>query len=347
MIEPGYPADEWPRRALPSAPTGGSKAAPRALLGVALAVAVAVAAPAQGAVQAAARTDRAAPVLDGRRLQADVRALAHDSMGGRRTGTPGNARARAYITRVFATIGLDAFAGGFERPFRIESRDAAGPSQGVNVVAHLRGTERPDRVIVITAHYDHLGERGGEIYNGADDNASGVAALLEIARALADSRPRHTIVFAALDAEEMGLRGARAFVDDPPVALAGIALNVNLDMVGRNEAGELWVAGTSHTPPLLPLVERTAATAPVRLRVGHDRPGVAGQDDWTSASDHGAFHARGIPFLYFGVEDHADYHRESDEFAAIDADFHLRAVRTIAEIVFALDAGLDGILPGR
>jgi len=299
--------------------------------------------PAQSAAPPAGA--RVVPAIDAEQLRSHVRVLAHDSMGGRRTGSQGSERARRYIEREFATAGASPIGAAFAHSFTFESR--TGTVRGVNVVARIPGTERSDRVIVITAHYDHLGERNGEIFNGADDNASGVAAMLAIARLFAASPPRHTIVFAALDAEESGLRGAQAFVADPPVPLSSIALNVNLDMVGRNAAGELWVAGTHHLPVLKPFVERMAADAPVRLRIGHDRPGVPGQDDWTGSSDHGAFHARGIPFLYFGVEDHADYHKESDEFAGIEPDFQLRAAGTIAAIVFALDDSLESILPRR
>ncbi len=293
-----------------------------------------------GRAAAVAPTD-----IDAERLSNDLRVLAHDSMGGRATGTEGSRRARRYIESVFTAIGAEPIGPSFERPFRI-ARDG-GPGQGINVVARIRGTERTERVIVITAHYDHLGERNGRIFNGADDNASGVAAMLALARAFAVSPPRHTIVFAALDAEELGLLGARAFVDEPVVPLDAIAINVNLDMVGRNAAGELWVAGTHHSPALKPFVEQLARDAPVRLRLGHDRPAVPGQDDWTGASDHAAFHARGIPFLYFGVEDHADYHRETDDFPAIEPGFQLRSARTIAAFVFALDDRLGTLLPPR
>src|SRR5690606_566789 len=139
-------------------------------------------------------------------------------------------------------------------------------------------------------------------------NASGVAALLALARHFAASPPEHTIVFAALDAEEGGLRGARAFLADPPPDANAIELTVNMDLVSRNERGELYAAGAHHHPSLRPHLERIAERAPVKLRLGHDSPDL-GSDDWTSQSDHGVFHAAGIPFVYFGVEDHPDYHR--------------------------------------
>ncbi|HEY8479206.1 MAG TPA: M20/M25/M40 family metallo-hydrolase, partial [Spirillospora sp.] len=196
--------------------------------------------------------------------------------------------------------------------------------------------------IVLTAHFDHVGigrpdEAGDSIYNGADDNASGTAALLALARYFREHTPAHSIVFAALDAEEMGLQGARAFVRTPPIPLDAVVINVNMDMVGRNDAGELYVAGTYHYPFLKPVVERIAERAPVRLLMGHDSPDLPQGQDWTSASDHGAFHAAGIPFLYFGVEDHEDYHRPTDEFDGIQPEFYSAAVRTVLATVLELD----------
>src|SRR5690606_1848700 len=105
--------------------------------------------------------------------------------------------------------------------------------------------------------------------------------LLEIARYFQRSPPAGSILFALLDAEEGGLSGARALVADPPVPLESMALNVNLDMVGHSESGELYVAGAAHSPWLRALLEPVAARAPVRLRFGHDRPVPGPEDDWT------------------------------------------------------------------
>ncbi len=181
--------------------------------------------------------------------------------------------------------------------------------------------------------------REGEVFNGADDNASGVAAALEVARRVAERPLDHGLLVALLDVEEAGLQGARALVADPPVPREAIALNVNLDMVSRTD-GLLWAAGAHHTPALRPILEDVAEQAPLTLRLGHDRPGAPEGDDWTSASDHGAFHAIGIPFVYFGVEDHPDYHRPTDDFERVDPREFVDAVRTILAAVRALDRSL-------
>jgi Zn-dependent M28 family amino/carboxypeptidase len=282
----------------------------------------------------------AVAAIDSARMLRDLSVLAHDSMEGRLVGTPGNARARAFLVRSFEAREFEPVAGSYLHPFTFTRGETE--ITGVNVVGMVRGTTRPDRYIVVSGHYDHLGIRDGQIYNGADDNASGTAGMMAIGDYFVRNAPRHSIIFVAFDAEEGGLRGARAFVANPPVPLESIVLNINLDMVGRNDAGELYVAGTHHYPQLLPFVQRVAATAEVKLIPGHDTPNPANpSDDWTMASDHGAFHAVRIPFLYFGVEDHPDYHKPTDTVEGIQPGFYVRAVRTVLAAVRMLDAELQ------
>ena len=284
----------------------------------------------------------AQPAVDAKQLVHDVAVLAADSLEGRRTGTPGTAKARAYLISAFERIGVQSFWNRYEHPFRFESGQETW-WEGVNVLGYLEGTARPDTFIVVTAHYDHLGVRHGEVYNGADDNASGVAGLLALASYFAEHPPRHSVLFAALDAEEVGLRGARALVQDPPVDRAAMRLNVNLDMISRSEEGVLYVAGTTHYPFLKPWLMPVTERSPLTVRFGHDQPGTT-LDDWTHASDHAPFHEEGIPFLYFGVEDHPDYHRASDEYESIDPAFLAAAVQTILDAVRVLDTHLDVVL---
>jgi len=284
-------------------------------------------------------------------LLSDLGALAHDSMEGRRIGTPGGERARRFLERRIGELGLQPVPGSaITQPFTAAGRRGGDPVSGTNLVTLVPGTG-PDtaRPIVLTAHYDHVGirtqEEGGDsIYNGADDNASGTAALLALASHLKENPLRHPVVFACLDGEEGGLRGARAFVAEPPVPAERIAVNVNLDMVAH-AAEELYVAGTHHYPFLLPVIQAVRAHPPVKLIPGHDSGG--GSDDWTGQSDHGAFHAAGIPFLYFGVEDHPDYHRPTDHVENITLAFYGAAVETILEVLLELDRQLDAVVPAR
>ncbi len=290
-------------------------------------------------------TTQAAEVagIDGDRLLRDISVLAHDSMEGRRTGTPGAERSRTFLLQEFPARGLQPLGGGWTSAFQFEGRGDAGTMEGLNVLGWIEGSEHPDRYIVVTAHYDHLGLRDDETYNGADDNASGTAALLALAGWFSENRPSHSLLFIALDAEEMGLQGARAFVADAPIPLESVAVNVNLDMVSRSEAGELYAAGTYHYPFLLSVVEAVAGRSEITLLTGHDSPDLPAGDDWTMSSDHGPFHEAGVPFLYFGVEDHAGYHQPSDVFEDITPEFYIRAVDTIRDVILTLDR--EGIPP--
>jgi Zn-dependent M28 family amino/carboxypeptidase len=277
-------------------------------------------------------TNAAQIKVDSVRLLGHLRFLSDPRLEGRAAGSSGNDLAREYIEQEFRTAGAEAFGGAYLRTFPLDNGNPGGAA-GTNVVGYVEGTERRDRYIVVSAHFDHLGNRDGTIYPGADDNASGTAALLEIGRQLAAQPAGTSVILAALDAEELGLRGARAFVTDPPVPLESITLNVNLDMVSRNEAGEIYVAGTYQYPDLAALVEPVAERSEVTVLRGHDRPDLPPGDDWTQQSDHAAFHEVGIPFIYFGVEDHPDYHRPTDTFENIDPAFFVRVTRTILDFI--------------
>lgn len=271
----------------------------------------------------------------------DVRILSADDMQGRAPGTPGSEKARAHILTRFAQIGLAPVGDRFEQPFNFTKRDGS-TVQGVNLVARIKGT-RGGKAMVVSAHYDHLGVRNGEIYNGADDNASGVAGLLAVAEAFKDKPPKHDVIFAVVDAEESGLRGARAFVAAPPVPLATIALDVNFDMLAKNLKNELYVAGTAPFPYLKPILVKVAMTAPVSLKLGHDTDADGQENNWTTQSDHGAFAEKGVPWVYFGVEDHPEYHKPTDDFATVPQDFFKRSVATVVQASLALERDLDDI----
>jgi hypothetical protein len=273
--------------------------------------------------------------IDVEGLLRDISVLAHDSMEGRFAGTPGNERARRFLVAQLDSLGIPAPPSG--RTMAFSWSGGPEPARVVNVFALVEGTAFPDRYVVVSAHYDHLGVRDGQTYNGADDNASGVAAVLALAELMATTPPRHSFLFVLFDAEEQGLLGARFFVESPPVPLESIEMSVNLDMVSRSAAGELYAAGTYHYPFLEAPVDEVAARSPISLLKGHDSPGLPPGDDWTDASDHGAFHEVGIPFLYFGVEDHEAYHQPSDDFEDITPEFFADAVVTVADFLRVID----------
>jgi Zn-dependent M28 family amino/carboxypeptidase len=206
---------------------------------------------------------------------------------------------------------------------------------GVNVIGQITGDS--DSVIVITAHYDHLGVRDSLIFNGADDDASGTVALLAYIDYFKQQKPDHTLVFAAFDAEEMGLQGARAMVQDS-VFLDRVKININLDMIAQNDKDEIYAVGTYHYPELKPVVD-SIDKAGVNLLYGHDDPN-SDLDDWTYSSDHGPFHQEGVPFIYFGVSDHEHYHQHTDDFETIPQGFYKKSVQMILNAILAFDNSL-------
>jgi Zn-dependent M28 family amino/carboxypeptidase len=284
----------------------------------------------------------ALPVMDSVGLLSDVFRLADDSMRGRHLGSLEGAKARDYLAARFDALGIATIAPGrLHRVPVIPAPRNNNVDHAFNVIGVVRGTVQPEQYIVITAHYDHVGigrvVDGDSLYNGADDNASGAAALVTLARHFQQARPRHSIVFAAVDGEERGMPGSRGFVDAPTVPLGQILVNVNLDMIGRNAKGEVYAAGPGKYPQLRPLVEATAACSPVTTLLGHDTPAAGPGNDWTNQSDQGSFHRKGIPFVYFGVEDHPDYHKPSDTPERLMPGFYVGVVRTVADFVRRFD----------
>ena len=292
--------------------------------------------------------------VDALSLLGDVRTLSATDMQGRAIGTPGGKKARDYLIGRFSAIGLEPVMGSsFEQPFtftrgrgiafwRAKFWQTPASVTGVNLVGKIRGSAEPDKYVLVTAHYDHLGIRDGKLYPGADDNASGVAAMLAAASYFRAHPPKHSLLFVAFDGEELGLRGSIAFVQKPPVPLEAMLLDINFDMLSRNPDGEIFLTGLYANPQLHPLVDPVRATAVPTLLYGHDYPRPFWDtDDWTPQSDQGAFNEKNIPFVYLGVADHPDYHRPTDTFEKIDQKFYLGVANSIIDLVTALDAASD------
>jgi Zn-dependent M28 family amino/carboxypeptidase len=279
--------------------------------------------------------------IDRNTLINDVQTLSSDSFEGRKTGSAGNFKAADYITNRFEKIGLKSYNENYKHPFIFRNRRNE-QIKGINLIGYIKG--KSERVIIISAHYDHVGINNSEIFNGADDNASGVAAILAIAKYFIENKPSNTLLFIAFDAEEMGLQGAYSFLNNPPLTKELIKLNINLDMVSHNDKSELYAAGTFKTPAIKDIIQHADHHTGISIKFGHDQPDM-GKDDWTMQSDHGPFAKENIPFLYFGVEDHVDYHKPSDDFENINPNFFYSASTAILKSIINLDKNLDRINP--
>ena len=284
-----------------------------------------------------------------------IAVLAADSLEGREAGTSHGERAAEWIAERFAAIGLEPIATDWMRPFAFptavkrdphaarETRSAAGGDPGMartaNVIGVVRGTD-PDlaeQAIVVGAHYDHLGHgisgslepASDAIHNGADDNASGVAGMLEIAEAIAAAPLKRSVVFVAFGAEELGALGSQHYVKEPAWPLEKTLAMVNLDMIGRlREHLILQGTGTSTIWPAL--VDS--------LEAAGDAPPLQRDPSGFGPSDHAAFYGADVPVLSFFTGAHEQYHKPSDDPERIHADgaervarFALATVRAVAD----------------
>ena len=259
-------------------------------------------------------------------LRADVAFLAADALEGRASGTAGNDSAAAYLARRFADLGVGGALAGGAYLQRFEARSAADAHAGrtagrptQNVAALVPGTDPAlsAEPVVVGAHFDHLGrstegaldpQAADAIRNGADDNASGTAAVVELARRFALQPARRPVVFVLFSGEELGILGSQHFVGNAPFAIDRAQAMLNFDMVGRLRADRLIVYGTG-TAQELPALLDSANASGLRLSKVPDGYGP---------SDHSAFHARGLPVLHFFTDLHDDYHRASDDVEKID-----------------------------
>jgi hypothetical protein len=247
-----------------------------------------------------------------------------------------------------------------------------------NVIGVLPGSDPTlkNEVIVIGAHYDHLGYGGegslapkeGAVHHGADDNASGVAGVLELARLLTTQRPRpkRTIVFAAFSGEEEGLLGSNYYVNHPAQPLANTVAMINMDMIGRLKKENLVIGGVGTAQEWRPLIEAanslqgltvTTSAAPNSVGTGNSMPIVVGangqpivtsdstkqfsltlNEDGYGPSDHSSFYAKQIPVLFFWTGTHDDYHKPSDTADKINYAGEARILSLIARIVRNVDS---------
>ncbi len=261
-------------------------------------------------VGSSSRSEASEPRPEFDRLKAHVERLASPEFAGRRG--EGAAKAAAYLVEQFRALKLaPLFDGQYEQEIPGKEPDEI---IGRNVGACLTGSDPKlrDQWIIVSAHFDHLGIRDGRLYPGADDNASGVAMMLEVARCLTRSpeRPRRSIMFVGYDLEENGLWGSRYFVEHPPIPLSRIALFVTADMIARSLGGVcdayVFAMGTEHCPALRPWVKNAAKGEPVKI-------GLVGSDLlFFDRSDYGPFRARSIPYLFFSTGENPRYHTPND-----------------------------------
>lgn len=283
-------------------------------------------------------------------IEEHIAFLASEELKGREAGTADEAKAANYIADLFRNSGLEPAGDDqtFFQEFTINttilnnphSTDTSGEKRlSKNVVGLVRGTKKSDEVIIIGAHYDHLGYgefgslyRGDtpRIHNGADDNASGTAGLIELAQYFGKYRPETDLLFVAFSGEEMGLLGSAHFVEEPPVNLDNTLAMINMDMIGRMEDHKLIIFGTG----------TTSDWEEILLVANTDSLKIQLVKDGTGASDHTSFYYKNIPVLHYFTDTHSDYHRPSDDVEYINNEGIAKITEHIVRVIEYLD-GID------
>ena len=279
-------------------------------------------------------------------LKSDVIFLAADDLEGRAIGTDGEQKAADYLANKFKKAGLEPKGTeGFFQPFTVskptnphEEAVIGTNGEGVtgrNVIGFINN--KSENTIVIGAHFDHLGMGGqgslhrgdSAIHNGADDNASGTAALVALAKILKHRKHNSNFLFIAFSGEENGLWGSNYFVKNPTIELSTLNYMINMDMVGRmNEKKTLAINGVGTSPSLLPALDLVNADS---LKLVTSESGVG-------PSDHTSFYLQDLPVLHFFTGQHEDYHRPSDDSDLINYEGLLLVVKYIDRLVDQLDA---------
>lgn len=320
------------------------------------------------------------PDLVEQNLRRHVSYLASDKLEGRRTGEKGATSAAGYVMNSFANAKLKGgvISNGkrlYLQTFPYKPRNAKGEIatdakevEAFNVIGILEGTDAvlKNEAIVIGAHYDHLGKGGmgslaansSEIHHGADDNASGTSALIELARQFAKTKNnKRTLIFIAFGGEEEGLLGSRYYVNNPVFPLAQTVAMFNMDMIGRLNGEKLNVGGIGTAKEWKELVERinprreyySQVSTPVKsdgeliLMKTTTSAGFAPMfvlqlnDDGFGPSDHSSFYGKQIPVLFFFTGTHLDYHKPSDTAEKINYEGLKRIATYVSDIVKAID----------
>ncbi|MCW4470168.1 M28 family metallopeptidase [Flavobacterium sp. MFBS3-15] len=262
--------------------------------------------------------------------------VAGDEMEGRNTGEPGQKKAGEYLIKQYEANNI-SFPEGAENFYqKVPSAYMAksfSPKLGdsENIWAYIEGTEKPDEVLVISAHYDHVGMKNGEVYNGADDDGSGTVALLEIAQAFMKAKadgygPKRSVLFLHVTGEEHGLHGSRYYSENPLFPIANTIADLNIDMIGRRDDNHkdngnyVYVIGSDRLSTDLHNINEEANKKYTKLDLDYKYNDRKDPNQFYFRSDHYNFAKKGIPIIFYFNGVHADYHKPGDTPDKIEYD---------------------------
>jgi Zn-dependent M28 family amino/carboxypeptidase len=274
--------------------------------------------------------------------------VADDNMEGRNTGEPGQKRAGEYLINEYKKNGISFPTGATDFYQKVPSefmKKGFAPklNDSENIWAFIEGTEKPNEVLVISAHYDHVGMKNGEVFNGADDDGSGTVALLEIAQAFKKAKddgfgPKRSILFLHVTGEEHGLHGSRFYSENPLFPIENTIADINIDMIGRRDTlhpktnNYVYVIGSDRLSSELHTINEEVNAKYTQLELDYKYNDRKDPERIYFRSDHYNFAKKGIPAIFFFNGIHADYHQSSDTPDKIEYD----ALAKRAQLAFVL-----------
>lgn len=270
------------------------------------------------------------------KLKTHLYIVASDEMEGRDTGSEGQKKAGKYIVDFYTknNIPFPKGASSYYQPipaeFFVKPFSPKLPSSE-NIWTFIEGSEFPNEIVVVSAHYDHVGMKNGEVYNGADDDGSGTVALMEIAQAFAKAKkegngPKRSVLILHVTGEEYGLHGSRYYAENPLFPLANTVANVNLDMIGRRDDAHkdsnnyIYVIGADKLSSELHLITEEANSKFTNMELDYKYNDFNDPNRFYYRSDHYNFAKNGIPAVFFFNGVHADYHQPGDTPDKIEYD---------------------------
>ena len=267
---------------------------------------------------------------------------ASDEFEGRETGQPGQKKAVEYLKDYYISLGIPSPLGDNDYFQEISSSYLKkGVQDSENVVAYIKGTEKPDEILVISAHLDHLGIKDGQVYNGADDDGSGTIAILEIAEAFKKAAsegngPKRSILFLHVTGEEKGLLGSKYYTDNDPIfPLENTIANLNIDMIGRidpkheNNRDYLYLIGSNRLSTELHDISEEINKKYTNINFDYTYNDENDPNRFYSRSDHYNFAKNNVPVIFYFSGTHADYHRATDTPDKIEYDLFETRTRLV------------------
>ena len=262
--------------------------------------------------------------------------IAADSMEGRETGSAGQKKAGRYLISQYQKneVSFPKGATSYYQPIPaayLNKKYGGNLGDSENIWAFIEGSEKPNEIVVVSAHYDHVGTKDGEVYNGADDDGSGTSALLELAQAFQIAKkeghgPKRSILFLHVTGEEHGLHGSRFYSENPLLPLENTVADVNIDMIGRrdeihpNTNNYVYIIGANRLSSDLDFVCAIMNQKYVNLDLDYRFNDPKDPNHFYERSDHYNFAKHGIPAVFFFNGVHADYHKKTDEPDKIEYD---------------------------